>query len=83
MTDAPEMKFETFVKMAERIGLWVKLTGRFKGPFTPSVSVNAVKTLVIVFSLKTMKSLQNRFATHFEATPLFSMRTESQASSQI
>ena len=54
----------------------------FKGPFIPSISVNAVMTLTILFSLKTMESLQNGFATHFQVTLLFSMRTESQASSQ-
>ena len=53
----------------------------YKGPFTPSVSVNAAMTLAILFSLKTMESLQNGVATHFQATPLFSMKTESQASS--
>ena len=43
---------------------------------------NAAMTLAILFSLKTMESLQNGVATHFQATPLFSMKTESQASSQ-
>ena len=33
-------------------------------------------TIVIPFSLKTRESLQNTIATHFQATPLFSMRTE-------
>ena len=55
---------------------------KVKGPLTLSVSVNAAMTLAILFSLKTMKSLQNGFATHFQVTLLFSMRTESQASSQ-
>ena len=54
----------------------------FLGPFTPSVSVNAAMTLVILFSLKTVESLQNGLQTYSEATSLFSMRTESQASSQ-
>ena len=53
-----------------------------KGPFIPSVSINAAMTLAILFSLKTMESLQNGIATHFQATPLFLMKTESQASSQ-
>ena len=53
-----------------------------KGPFTPSVSVNAAVMLAILFSLKTMESLQNGFAAHFQATPLFSMRTKLQASLQ-
>ena len=39
-------------------------------------------TLAILFSLKTMKSLQNGAATHFQASPLISMRTELQASLQ-
>ena len=39
--------------------------------------------LGILFSLKTMESLQSGFASNFQAIPLFSMRTESQASSQI
>ena len=53
-----------------------------KGQFTRSVSVNAAMTLVILFSLKTMESLENGLQTHSGATPYFSMRTESQASSQ-
>ena len=36
-----------------------------KVPFTPSVSVNAPMTLAILFSLKTIESLQNGVATHF------------------
>ena len=38
--------------------------------------------ITVLFSLKTMESLQNGFATYFQATPLFSMRTKSQALSQ-
>ena len=38
--------------------------------------------LAILPSLKTMESLQNGFATHFGATPLFSMREVSLVSSQ-
>ena len=53
-----------------------------KGVFIPSISVNTAMTLAILFSLKTMESLQNGFATHFQVTPLISMRTESLASSQ-
>ena len=34
----------------------------FKGPFIPSVSVNAAMTLSILFSLKTIQLLQNGFA---------------------
>ena len=40
-------------------------------------------TLVILFSLQTMQSLKNGVATHSQATPFFSVRTESLASSQI
>ena len=47
-----------------------------KGPFAPSISINDAMTLAILFSLKTIESLQNGFATHFQATPLSSMRTE-------
>ena len=36
----------------------------------------------ILFSLKTMESLQNEIVTHFSATPLFSIRTVTLASSQ-
>ena len=43
---------------------------------------NSVMTLVILFSLKTMESLQVRVATHFRAILLFSMRTVSLASTQ-
>ena len=39
-------------------------------------------TLTILFSFKTMESLQNGIATHFQATPLISMRAELQASLQ-
>ena len=42
---------------------------------------NSAMTLAILFSLKTMESLQNLVATHFQATPLFSMRILSLASS--
>ena len=38
--------------------------------------------LAILFSLKTMKSLQNGVATHFQPTPFFSMRTVQLVSSQ-
>ena len=36
--------------------------------------------LAILYSLKTMESLQNGIETNFKGTPLFSMRTESLAS---
>ena len=39
-------------------------------------------TLAILFSLKTIELLKNGVATYFQATPLISMRTELQASSQ-
>ena len=38
--------------------------------------------IAVLFSLKTMESLQNGFATYFQATPLFSMRTKLQVLSQ-
>ena len=44
-----------------------------KGPFTLSVSVNAVMMLAILLSLKTMELFQNRVTTHFKVPPLFSM----------
>ena len=53
-----------------------------EGPLTPSVSVKAAMTLAILFSLKTMESIQNGVVTHFRATPLFSMRTVLLASLQ-
>ena len=43
---------------------------------------NAAMTLAILFSLKSMESLENGLQTQSGATPLISMRTESQASSQ-
>ena len=49
-----------------------------KGLFTPSVKIkadNSAMTLATLLSLKTMESLQNGGASHFQATPLFSMRT--------
>ena len=56
-----------------------------KGPFTPGVSINAPTTLmilVILFSLKTMESIQYWVTAHLQVTPLFSMKKESLASSQ-
>ena len=41
-----------------------------------------LQQLAILFSLKTIESLKNRVATHFQATPLFSMRIILLASSQ-
>ena len=41
---------------------------------------NSGMMLAVLFSLKTMELLQNGVATYFQATPLISMRTESQAS---
>ena len=41
---------------------------------------NAAMMLATLFSLKILESLQIGFATHFQATLLFSVRTESQAS---
>ena len=43
---------------------------------------NSAITLVILLSLKTMELLQIGVATHFQASPLFSMRTELLAPSQ-
>ena len=42
---------------------------------------NSVMMLANLFSLKLVESLENRLQHHSGATPLFSMRTESQASS--
>ena len=44
---------------------------------------NSVIMLGVLVSLKTMQLLQNGVASHFRATPLFSMRTVSLASSQL
>ena len=46
------------------------------------VRLHQVMTLAILFSLERMESLENRLKPHSGATPLFSMRTELQASSQ-
>ena len=43
---------------------------------------NSTMTLAILFSLKSMETLENGLQPHSGVTPLFSMRTESQASSQ-
>ena len=43
---------------------------------------NCAKTLAILFSLKTMESLENGLQPHSGETPLFSMRTVSLASLQ-
>ena len=43
---------------------------------------NSAMTLPIPFSLKSVESLENRLQPHSGATPLISMRMESQASSQ-
>ena len=57
-----------------------------KDPFTPKRQRqrcdNSLMMLAILFSLKTMESLANILQPHSGATPLFSMRTELQASSQ-
>ena len=58
------------------------LTVKHKGPFTPSISISTVTTLMtlaILFSLKTMELLENGLQPHSGVTPLFSMRTESLA----
>ena len=58
--------------------LYLSTAREGKGLFTPSVKVNAdnsAMTLAKQLLLKTMESLQNGAATHFQATPLFSMRT--------
>ena len=52
------------------------------GPIYTKRQVIGEMTLAILFSLKTMESLQNEVATLFQATPLFSMRIVSLASSQ-
>ena len=44
--------------------------------------LHQVMTLAILFSLETMESLENRLKPHSGVTPLFSMTTELQASSQ-
>ena len=44
---------------------------------------NSAMTLAILFSLKTVELLENGLQTHSRATPLFSMRTESQASCSV
>ena len=46
------------------------------------VCINAAMTLATHLSLATMESLENAVATHFRVTPLSSMRTVLQASSQ-
>ena len=43
---------------------------------------NSAMTLAMLFSLKTMESLENGLQPHSEATPLFSMRAVSPVSSQ-
>ena len=43
-----------------------------KGPFIPSVSINAARTLDILFSLKAVESFQNGVATDFGSTSLVS-----------
>ena len=54
----------------------------WKGPYTPSASINTTATPAIQFSLKTMELLKNGLQPHSGATPLFSIRAVSQASSQ-
>ena len=43
---------------------------------------NSVMMLAILLSMKSVESLQNGVATYFHTTPLISMRTKTQASSQ-
>ena len=61
---------------------YILLNVSTKGPFIPSVSVNAAMMLAILSSLKTVESLENGLQTHSGAIPLISRRRESQASSQ-
>ena len=53
-----------------------------KGLFTLSISVNDSMILAILPSLKTTESLQIEVATHFGATPLFSITAASLVSLQ-
>ena len=65
--------------------VWMSTTGPPPwrlNPFTRSISEKPAIVLAILFSLKTMKSLENRLQTHSSMTPLFSMRTESLSSWQ-
>ena len=45
----------------------------FKGPFTPSLSINADMTLAMLLSLKPMELLQNGLLPYSGAAPLFLM----------
>ena len=53
-----------------------------KGPFIPSVSINAAMTLAILISLKTMEWLENGLQPQSGGIPLFSMRAVSLELSQ-
>ena len=72
---------------------WVKWTNDFRNQLVHSLGSvyskpqrqrcdNSAMTLAILFSLKTMESLQIEVVTHFQASPLISMTIESLASSQ-
>ena len=58
------------------------LTPQVRAPLHQESASTLQMTLMILFSLKTIESLENGLQTHSGVTPLFSMRTESQASSQ-
>ena len=62
--------------------LSITLFGRDHLGIQTRAFINSAMSLVIPFSLKTMESLQNGVATYFQATPLISMRTKLQSSSQ-
>ena len=54
----------------------IKSTGSKVKRFGLNIMIMTIAmTLVTLFSLKTMESLQNRIATHFQTNLLFSIRT--------
>ena len=54
----------------------------FKGQVILSISVNAVMTVVILLSLKTIEPLKNGVASYFGVTPSFSITVVSLGSLQ-
>ena len=72
-------------RIKENECLYKILMESFKGPFTPSVRVNAVTNsammLAVLFQLKTMELFENGLQPHSGVTPLFSLRIVSLVSS--
>ena len=74
--------FAYFLNLLENWSAMIKVLGPIYTKHQRQCCDNSGMTLAILFSLKTVESLENGLQTHSGAIPLISIRTESQASSQ-